>query len=119
MAGTQTLLPTQFVADGSGLNLTAALAAPTGTTLLFANTGREILFVAAGAVSETVTVDVGALVDGQTVTNFSTVNLTNSDTYAFGPFHSVLDQNGTNQVQVVLSTTSSITVALLQTVGVF
>jgi hypothetical protein len=116
---TQTLTPTQFVADGAGLDITALLAGPTGTTLLFANTGREILFVAAGAVSETVTVDVGALVDGQTVTNFTTVNLTNAHTVAFGPFHSVIDQNGTNQVQVVLSTTTSITVALLQTVGVF
>ncbi len=116
---TQTLTPTQFVADGAGLDITALLAAPTGTVLLFANTGREILFVAAGSTSETVTVDVGALVDGQTVSNFTTVNLTNGHTVAFGPFHSVLDNNGTNQVQVTLSTTSSITIALLQTVGVF
>jgi len=116
---TQVLTPTQFVADGAGLDVTAALAAPTQTTLLFANTGREILFVAAGAGSETVTVDVGALVDGQAVTNFSSVTLTNGHTVAFGPFHSVLDQNGTNQVQIVLSTTTSITVALLQNVGVF
>ena len=116
---TQVLTPTQVVADGAGLDVTAALAAPTATTLLFANTGREILFVAAGSTSETVTVDVGALVDGQSVTNFTTVNLTNAHTVAFGPFHSVLDQNGTNEVQVVLSTTTSITVALLQTVGVY
>ncbi len=116
---TQTLTPVQFVADGAGLNITAQLATPTQTTLLFANTGREILFVAAGAGSETVTVDVGALVDGQTVTNFSAVTMTSSDVYAFGPFHSVLDQSGTNQIQVVLSTTTSITVALLQTVGVY
>jgi hypothetical protein len=116
---TQTLTPTQFVADGAGQDITALLATPTGVTLLFANTGREILFVAAGAVSETVTVDVGALVDGQTVSNFSTVNLTNGHTVAFGPYHSVVDQNGTNQVQVVLSTTTTITVALLQMVGVF
>lgn len=115
----QLLTPTQFVADGAGLNVTAALATPTATTLLFANTGRELLIVSAGAVSETVTVDVGALVDGQAVTNFSTVNLTNSDLYSFGPFHSVLDQSGTNEVQVVLSTISSITVALLQMVGVY
>jgi hypothetical protein len=116
---TQTLTPTQFVADGAGVDLTATLATPTQTTLLFANTGREILFVAAGASSETVTVDVGALVDGQTVSNFSAVTLTSGHTVAFGPFHSVLDQSGTNQVQVVLSTTTSITVALMQTVGVF
>jgi hypothetical protein len=115
----QLLTPTQLVADGAGLNITTALATPTATTLLFANTGREILVVSAGATSETVTVDVGALVDGQTVANFTTVNLVNGDLYTFGPFHSVLDQSGTNQVQVVLSTITSITVALLQTVGVY
>lgn len=116
---TQTLAPIPFVADGAGLDVTAQLATPTGTTLLFANTGREILFVAAGATSETVTVNVGALLDGQTVTNFPSVNLTNGHTVAFGPFHSVIDNNGTNQVQVVLSTITSITVAVLQTVGVY
>lgn len=115
----QLLTPTQFVADGGGLNITTALATPTATTLLFANTGRELLIVSAGAVSETVTVDVGALVDGQAVTNFSAVSLTNGDLYSFGPFHSVLDGSGTNEVQVVLSTITSITVALLQMVGVF
>ena len=116
---TQVLTPTQLVADGAGLDITALLAAPTATTLLFANTGREFLLVAAGSTSETVTVDVGALVDGQAVTNFTTVNLTNGHTVSFGPFHSVIDQNGTNQVQVVLSSTTSITVALIQTVGVY
>jgi hypothetical protein len=116
---TQTLTPTQFAIDGTGLDVTALLAAPTATTLLFANTGREILFVAAAASSETVTVDVGALVDGQTVTNFSAVTLTSGHTVSFGPFHSVLDQSGTNEIQVVLSTTTSITVALLQMAGVF
>lgn len=115
----QLLTPTQLVADGAGLNVTALLTAPTATTLLFANTGREILVVSAGASAETVTVDVGALVDGQSVTNFSSVTMTSGDLYTFGPFHSVLDQSGTNQVQVVLSTTTSITVALLQTVGVY
>lgn len=114
---TQVLTPTQFVADGAGLDVTAALAAPTGVTLQFANTGREILFVAAAASSETVTVDVGALVDGQSVTNFSAVTLTSGHTVAFGPFHSVLDQSGTSTIQIVLSTTTSITVALLQGVG--
>ena len=115
----QLLTPTQDVPDGAGINITTLLATPTATTLLFANTGRERLYVSAGAVSETVTVDVGALVDGQTVTNFATVNLTNGDLYQFGEFHSVLDQAGTNQIQVVLSTITSITVALLQAVGVY
>jgi hypothetical protein len=116
---TQTLLPTVAVPDGPGLDITALLATPTGTTLLFANTGREQLYISAGAVSETVTVDMGALVDGQTVTNFPTVNLTNGHIYRFGEFHSVLDNTGTNQVQVTLSTVTSITVALVQDAAVF
>lgn len=116
---TQTLTPTQFVPDGAGLNITPLLATPTGTTLQFANTGREMLVVVPAAGSETVTVDVGALVDGQAVANFSAVTMTSTDIYVFGPFHSVLDQNGTNEVQVVLSTISSISVALLQTVGTY
>lgn len=114
---TQTLTPVPFVKDGPGLNVTTSLAAPTGTTIQFANTGREILFVAAAAAAETVTVDVGVTVLGQTVTNFTAVTMTSSDMYAFGPFDSQLDQAGTNTVQVTLSTTTSITVALLQTVG--
>ena len=116
---TQVLTPTQLVPDGAGLDLTALLAAPTGTTLQFSNTGREILLVAAAASAETVTVDIGALVLGQAVTNFTSVTLTSGHTVAFGPFHSVDDQSGTSTVQVVLSTTTSITTALVQTVGVY
>ena len=116
---TQILTPAQDVPDGAGLNITALLATPTATTLLFSNTGRERLIVVPGASSETVTVDVGALVDGQTVTNFPSVTLTSGDYYEFGPFHSVVDQSGTNQIQVVLSTITSIQVVLLQGVGVF
>lgn len=116
---TQVLTPTAFIPDGPGLDITALLAAPTGVTLQFNNTGREMLFVAAAASAETVTVDVGALVDGQAVANFSAVTLTSGHTVAFGPFHSVLDQAGTSTVQVVLSTITSITVALLQTAAVY
>lgn len=115
----QTLTATPAVPDGAGLDITALLAAPTGTTLIFANTGREQLYVSAGAVSETVTVDVGALVDGQAVTNFPTVSLTNGHIVRFGEFHSVLDNTGTNQIQVTLSTITSITVALVQDAAVY
>jgi hypothetical protein len=115
----QTLTPTPFAPDGAGLDITALMATPTGTTLQFGNTGREMLLVAAAATAETVTVDVGALVDGQTVANFPAVTLTNAHTVAFGPFHSVLDNTGTNTVQVTLSTITSITVALVQSSAVY
>jgi len=116
---TQVLTPTQYVADGTGLDITALLATPTGTTLQFSNTGREILHVSAGAGSETVTVDVGVTILGQAVSNFTAVTLTSGHLVAFGPFHALLNQPGGNQVLVVLSTITSIQVALLQTIGVY
>jgi len=115
----QILVPVQFVPDGPGLNITTQLATPTGTTLQFPNTGREILFVLPASSAETVTVDFGTLLLGQAVSNFTTVTLTTTDMYAFGPFHSVLDVAGGNTLQVTLSTITSISVALLQTVGVY
>ena len=115
---TQILTPTQQVPDAAGLDLTALLATPTGTTLQFANTGREVLYVAAGATLETVQVNVGALVDGQTVTQFTATAITNAHTVMFGPFRGVLDAAGTSTMQVTLSTTTAITVALVQNTGV-
>jgi hypothetical protein len=115
----QTLAPTQFAPDGAGLNITGALATPTQVSLEFANSGREILVVVAGAAAETVTVDIGAKVLGQAVTAFSSVALTESDVYAFGPFHSVLEQPGGDLIEVTLSTVTAIQVALLQLPGVF
>ncbi|MGH3205101.1 MAG: hypothetical protein ACRDP5_24085 [Streptosporangiaceae bacterium] len=114
----QTLTPTQDVVDGGGLNITALLATPTQTILQFANTGRERLIVVAGASAETVTVDIGTLILGQAVTNFSSVTLTSGDYEQFGPFHSVLNQPGGDLIQVTLSTITLIQVALLQGVGV-
>lgn len=114
---TQTLTPVQLVKDGAGLNITAQLAAPTATTLLFSNSGKEFLVVAPSASSETVTVDIGVTILGQSVANFSAVTMTSGDLYSFGPFDVEVDQPGTNQVQVTLSTTTDIEVALLQTVG--
>jgi hypothetical protein len=116
---TQVLTPTQDVPDGAGLNITALLATPTQVTLQFANSGRERLYVAAGAASETVTVDIGTKVLGQSVANFSAAALTSTDIYQFGPFHSQLEQPGGDLIQVTLSTTTLIQVCLLQGVGVF
>ena len=116
---TQTLSPTQFVPDGAGLNITPLLAAPTQTTLQFANSGREMLFVVPSAGAETVQVDIGVTILGQAVTNFPAVTMTSTDIYAFGPYHSQDDIPGTTTVQVTLSTTTAITVALIQTAGVY
>ena len=69
-SGAQTLLPTRTVPDGTGLDITALLAAPIRTTLQFANTGREVLFVLPAAASETVTVLIGVTILGQPVDPF-------------------------------------------------
>ena len=116
---TQTLTPTQFAKDGPGLDITAILATPTQTTLQFTNSGREILLVLPTAGSLTVTIDIGVTILGQAVTNFTPVTMTSTNIYAFGPFDTAVDQSGTSIVQVVLSTTSTITVGLLQTVGTY
>jgi hypothetical protein len=116
---TQTLTATQLAVDGAGTNLTALLATPTATNLQFANTLNTILIVVPGASSETVIVDVECLVDGQSVTNFSSVSLTSTDVYTFGPYHSVIDETGTNLVEVTLSTITSIQVAVITVPGVF
>lgn len=111
---TQVLTPTPLVPNAAGLDLTAALATPTQTTLQFANSGREFLAVAAAAVSETVTLDIEVTILGQTVANFTAVSLTNAHTYLFGPFSAQVDTPGSNTAQIVLSTTTAITVALVQ-----
>jgi hypothetical protein len=69
--------------------------------------------------SETVTVNIDALVEGQSVSSFPAVTLTSSDMYTFGPFHSVLDAPGGNIMQVTLSALTGIQVALVTIPGVY
>lgn len=116
---TQTLTPAPFVADGPGLNLTALLASATGTTISFANSGREIFLVLLASSTASVTVDFGTLVLGEAVSNFSSVSLTATDLTAFGPFHTLLDQPGGNLINITLSTVTNVSVALVQTIGVY
>jgi hypothetical protein len=104
---TQSLTATVLAVDGTGTNLTALLAQPTANTLQFANTLNTILLVQASASAQAVDVEVSCLVDGQTVTSFSPVTLTSTDIYTFGPYHSVIDQTGTNLVNVYLGTLPS------------
>ena len=114
----QTLTPTPLVPNGGGLDLTAQLATPTNVNLTWQNTGYEFLAVAAGAASETVTVDIGVTVLGQTVADFSAVTLTDTHVVLFGPFSAQVETPGTNTAEVTLSTTTSIMVALLKFTGV-
>ena len=102
---TQTLTATQLAVDGAGTNLTALLTQPTsGTTVLqFQNTLNTILLVVPSASAQTITVTVSCLVDGEAVASFPAVTLTSTDVYTFGPYHSVIDQTGSNLVNVSLA----------------
>lgn len=115
----QTLTPTLLVPDGAGLDIAALLAAPTQTQLQFANTGVQFLAVQSSTAGLTVAVSVGATVLGQAVPAFTAVTLTSGHLNLFGPFHSVLNQPGTPNVLVTLSSITNITVALLQMAGVY
>jgi hypothetical protein len=120
---TQTLTATQLAVDGTGTNLTALLVQPSsGTTVLqFQNTLNTILLIQPSAAAQTVTVEISALVDGETVSSFPAVTLTSTDLYSFGPFHSVLDETGTNLVQVSLGsdTYTDLLVGVINIPGVY
>jgi hypothetical protein len=117
----QTLTATALATDGTGTNLTALLAEPTANTLVFQNGLNTILLVQASASAQTVTVEISCLIEGQTVSSFPAVTLTSSDLYTFGPFHSVLDESGTNLVQVSLAsdTLADLLVAVITIPGVY
>src|ERR1035441_9265953 len=118
----QPLTPTPLVADGGGLDITAALltgSTLTNATLQFTNSGREFLIVTA-TIACTVTLDVESTVLGQAVTAFTPVSLTSGHYYAFGQFHSANNFPGTTTVQVVLSTSATgVSAGLFVPVGVY
>jgi hypothetical protein len=119
----QTLTPTQLVADGGGLDITAALlvggSTLTNTNLQFTNNGSVFLIVVATTAC-TVTLDVESTVLGQTVTPFTAVSLTSGHYYAFGQFHSANNFPGTTTVQVALSSiVATVSAGLFTGVGVY
>ena len=82
----QPLTPTRFVADGGGLDITAALLSGstlTDPSLRFTNDGNVFLIVVATTAC-TVTLDVESTVLGQAVAAFTPVNLTSAHYYAVG-----------------------------------
>ena len=90
----QTLTPVQLVPNAAGLDLTGALATPTNVNLAVHQLGAGVPGCRRGSTSETVTLDIGVTILGQTVTNFTAVALTNAHTYLFGPFSAQVDQPG-------------------------
>ena len=115
----QTLTPTVLVKDGAGLDVTALMTLPTSTSLQFSNTGREVLLIS-GTGAQTVTVDMGTTVLGLTVPNFPAVTLTPSGhVFAFGPFDTQVNQDGTGMVYITLSATAGILAGLIQQAGAY
>lgn len=118
-----TLTPTTLQAD----NVATAVSANSATTVtsgagngvLFANVpGATFMIVNVGGTPTNLTVTVGSTVLGQAVTSF-TVVCAASASYIVGPFHSVLDQPGSNQIAVDFSSSTSVTVGVFQTAGVY
>jgi hypothetical protein len=101
-----------YTGTGSGTFTGCAYVSgsPTGTV----STGGAVALA-----SETVTVNIEALIEGQTVASFPAVTLTASDLYTFGPFHSVLDAPGGNTMQVTLSSINNVTLGLVTIPGVY
>ena len=111
---------TPVVLGTAGNSLTAALAAlGSATGVQWSNTGREVLYISVGGTPTVVTEQIGTTVLGQAVTA-PTVNLAASTIYTLGPFPAQFNQpsSGTNQIFLDFSSSTAVSVALLQIPGV-
>lgn len=111
---------TPTVLGTGATNLTTALAAlGSATGVQWSNTGKEVLYVSVGATPTTVTENIGVTVLGQGVTA-PTVALSANTVYAIGPFPSAFNQpsSGTNQIFLDFSSSTAVSVALVQLPGV-
>ena len=118
---TQTLSATLAAADTVANNVTAALTVITGgNTVQFPNfPGQTFLVVSVGTTGGTIQTNIGSTIFGQSFTAFGAVTLTASTVYIWGPFHSALQQPGTNQMSVVTSAALISSMACIQLSGVF
>lgn len=90
------------------------------TGVQWSNTGREVLAIINGATASTYSIGIGTLIEGQAVAAI-TGNLPTSNTAPqfFGPFPRDMQQNdGLNSMFFDVGTVTTVTVALLQFVGV-
>lgn len=105
----------------TGLRLT--YQAMTGFTgFQFSNTGREVVAIINGATASNYTINIGTTVEGQAVAAFGPTALpvSNTDPIFFGPFPSDFNQkDGLNSIYIDLSSVTTVTVAVLQMVGVY
>jgi hypothetical protein len=117
-----TLTPTPQPRSAALLDLTSLYASGTlgsNTGVSFANTGREVLHVEVASGGSTIVVEVGTLIEGESVTSI-TLNPTASHTVQVGPFDTIEDQPGGNLINITFGTPGNITgVALIQNAGAF
>lgn len=90
------------------------------TGFQFTNTGREIVAIINGVTASNMTINIGTTIEGQAVTAITTALPTSqTDPQFFGPFPSDFNQkDGLNSIYIDLSSVATVTVAVLQFVGV-
>jgi hypothetical protein len=121
------LTPITQGADSIATNLTAAGAAGVapggagaGNGVQFTNfPGQTILLVSVGTTPTTLTVVIGSTLFGVAATGFPVGPLTASAISIVGPFHTALDQPGTQLVAVDFSAVTNILCVAVQLAGVF
>lgn len=108
--------------SGQPLNLTTLLAdgaLGSNSGVEFMNSGREVLYVQQGTAASTITVTIGATVEGQAVNSIQFSGVA-SDIVMIGPFNSDFDVQPGSLVQVTFGTPADVTgVALVSNVGAY
>ena len=120
------LSATLLTADSTSANLTAIAAAGTappgtgaGNGVLVTNfPGQSFLLVSVGGTATTATVTIGSTLFGQGAASFSVV-LATAALSLLGPWHSALDQSGTQQVGIDFNNVTAVLCAALLASGVF
>lgn len=121
MAQLLTLTPSTLVVAGtSAVNLTTALTSlGANTGVLFVNNGRRVLAVFVDGTPTTATSQIGTTVQGQTVTGVSSGALATTAITFLGPWPIAFDRtDGSFDVEIDFSSSTGVTVALLEIPGV-
>lgn len=103
------------------VQLNPTYTALTGFTgFQWSNTGREIVAIINGATASTYTINIGTTIEGQAVAAFTgSLPTSNTAPVFYGPFPRDFNQNdGLNSIYFDVGTVTSVTVAILQMVGV-
>lgn len=119
-----TLTPVALTPDSSATTIASIASSSFGATgagngVLFTNSGSQILVVVSTGTTATLTVVVGSTVLGLSTAGFPVTLPGTAGTYLVGPFHSAVNQIGTGQVAIDTSSTTGLTIGVLQIPGVY